>query len=376
MLSTEGLNDAVSYVTGWNGYNYVRFEKGQPIVGIDTTAPAKKSLTLVENTVSYRALLEHGVSRTHAEEVINAVDEAFVGWALHRKDQYIKKGTKFNIPYTVEYLQKGLRVFVHLGKRGLIGSGRSSRVTKTIELYTGACFAHKKPNKEFKERVSIDHEYALVSQFKGCSNVIQSICKLQHGILFEYMNAGDLSVFDVQGTHEAERQLIIHQMATGVSQIHQQGLVHRDLRPNNFLCHKTANGKFTVKICDFELAVANDTKNARHDGVAQFFTMSHLRAQKSMLYEGRDTYVPTFSDDLHSLAVTIYKITTGTLPHFCQKLERMYSAPTLTQEKFQQEMDSLADDMRKFTIEHPVSNPLHCLSRDILEATARTGIPN
>ena len=92
---------------------------------------------------------------------------------------------------------------------------------------------------------------------------------------------------------------IILQAARALEYLHQQGLVHRDVKPGNLLVTR-AN---TVKLCDLGFAVAAG-KDASHSGTVQYL------APEQAIGESRlDTRA-----DIYALGVTLFQLTMGKLP--------------------------------------------------------------
>jgi len=59
---------------------------------------------------------------------------------------------------------------------------------------------------------------------------------------------------EVDGINKIDVQNIVHQMLSAVEYIHQQGLMHRDLKPDNVFLSFTNDKDMTVKVGDFGLA--------------------------------------------------------------------------------------------------------------------------
>ncbi|ORY99336.1 kinase-like domain-containing protein [Syncephalastrum racemosum] len=80
-------------------------------------------------------------------------------------------------------------------------------------------------------------------------------------LVMEYMNGGNLYQF-IRGRREAHRIIehhevrhIMRQILQALAHIHEQGIFHRDMKPENLLIGKSAaNGPITIKLADFGLA--------------------------------------------------------------------------------------------------------------------------
>lgn len=102
---------------------------------------------------------------------------------------------------------------------------------------------------------------------------------------------------------------IIMQTAKGLHYAHQQGLVHRDVKPENILV--CADG--TVKILDFGLAMIDD--NDEEFSMAMIFGQNRLGTADYISPEQYlDSYKVDARADLYSLGCTFYFALTGKVP--------------------------------------------------------------
>ncbi|MCX7041270.1 MAG: protein kinase [Gammaproteobacteria bacterium] len=104
-------------------------------------------------------------------------------------------------------------------------------------------------------------------------------------------------------SHTALR--IVHDIAGALDYAHAQGLVHRDVKPDNIL--RRANG--SCLLSDFGIARAMDsdaalTREGTSIGTPQYMSPEQLRGEK---IDGRS--------DLYSLGVVLYQLLTGELPY-------------------------------------------------------------
>jgi eukaryotic-like serine/threonine-protein kinase len=71
------------------------------------------------------------------------------------------------------------------------------------------------------------------------------------GIVQEYISGNDLTSFAEKGSISLNEYLkVLYQIASGISDIHAQGLIHRDVKPNNMKVDQSN----IIKIFDFGLA--------------------------------------------------------------------------------------------------------------------------
>lgn len=104
---------------------------------------------------------------------------------------------------------------------------------------------------------------------------------------------------------EEEAIRIIVQVAHGLHRAHRQGLIHRDVKPDNIMV--TTEGK--AKLLDLGLAKASDegadlTRTGRGLGTPDFMAPEQFRNAKNA----------SIRCDVYSLAATLYNMVTGKIP--------------------------------------------------------------
>ena len=96
---------------------------------------------------------------------------------------------------------------------------------------------------------------------------------------------------------------IMKQLASGVSAAHENGIIHRDIKPQNILMK--ADG--TAKITDFGIAVANGAVSLTHHNAVM--GSAHYLAPESA--QGR---TPNAQVDIYSLGIVFYELLSGEVP--------------------------------------------------------------
>ncbi len=123
-------------------------------------------------------------------------------------------------------------------------------------------------------------------------------------------------------------ELILEQIARGLSYAHQNGVIHRDIKPANILI--TPQG--VVKIADFGLATVKSLPSVTMQGAVvgtPAFMAPELIAKKP----------PTPASDVFSLGVTLYQMVTQTSPfegeHLADTIQRVlkHQPPPLGQQR-------------------------------------------
>ncbi len=104
---------------------------------------------------------------------------------------------------------------------------------------------------------------------------------------------------------ETEAVRLIGQVCDGLQRAHKQGLVHRDVKPDNILVNQEGVAKLTdmglVKEVEGEL---NLTRTGRGLGTPHFMAPEQFRNAKTVDVRG----------DIYSLGATLYAMVTGTIP--------------------------------------------------------------
>ncbi|MFM9905540.1 MAG: serine/threonine protein kinase [Pyrinomonadaceae bacterium] len=119
-------------------------------------------------------------------------------------------------------------------------------------------------------------------------------------LISEYTDA--LSVQDILSIHgrfhPARAARIIRQAAAALSEAHQEGIIHRDIRPENLVLAVSDTDTEQVKLANF--GASSGAPNSQNAGY-----------KAPEVLDGR---VPTIASDIYSLAVVAYEMLTGDLP--------------------------------------------------------------
>lgn len=124
-------------------------------------------------------------------------------------------------------------------------------------------------------------------------------------LVMEYVKGSTLKEYYRRGANRSleESINIIFQCAKALDYAHNNGIIHRDIKPNNILISE--NGE--AKITDFGIAIVEGYPNANKPGSftgSVFYTPPELLREEPM----------TAQSDIFSLGVVMYEILTGTKP--------------------------------------------------------------
>jgi serine/threonine protein kinase len=195
-----------------------------------------------------------------------------------------------------------------------LGTGGHSTVYEAIQ------------REPFQRPVAVKVYYAssTSSDSLGELREIQALTRLQHPGICQVLDAGvtpwqqpflalELIVGSPLDRHIAEQNLGFDQrlsLVTEVAEIigvaHSQGVVHRDLKPQNILVH-AASGR--VKLIDFSIAgISDPTATARVSSTAAGYG---TRSYQSPEQAGLIRYPVDHRSDLYSLGCVLFEVLTG-----------------------------------------------------------------
>ena len=99
---------------------------------------------------------------------------------------------------------------------------------------------------------------------------------------------------------------LARQVCKGLHDAHEQGFVHRDVKPDNIVLGRARDGREQIKLVDFGLATLRGNRRSRSRGGTPAY-MSPEQAQ------GLPTEIRS---DIYSFGASLYELSTGTLPFF------------------------------------------------------------
>ncbi|KAF0910182.1 hypothetical protein E2562_001393 [Oryza meyeriana var. granulata] len=259
-----------------------------------------------------------------------------------RRSKVEKERRKKNYDPDVFFKVNG-KLYQKLGK---IGSGGSSEVHKVIsaECTIYALKKIKLKGRDYPTAYGFCQEIEYLNKLKGKSNIIQLIdyevtdkSLLQYGSLsprdgrikddhyiYMVLEYGEIDLANMVAQEWKERntsnmkidenwlRFYWQQMLKAVNTIHEERIVHSDLKPANFLLVRGA-----LKLIDFGIAKAimNDTTNIQRD--SQIGTLNYMSPEAFMCNEqdsGGNIIKCGRPSDIWSLGCILYQMVYGKTP--------------------------------------------------------------
>src|ERR1041385_5495038 len=168
---------------------------------------------------------------------------------------------------------------------------------------------------------SLQNSY-VVQKFK---QEVEALSRIDHPSVVGVLDAGELddgksyivmqyvsgltlrSQIPNEGMNLERAALILKQVGAALDYVHEKGIFHRDLKPDNIMLQQLKSGTEFVKVVDFGIAkvkdsvVAPSTADNVTIGTAQYMSPEHLRGGESI----------TAASDVYSMAVIAYEMVTG-----------------------------------------------------------------
>ena len=230
----------------------------------------------------------------------------------------------------------------------LIGQGAFGKVNLGLNILTGRIVAVKSFDKNNTKLTGdnmkkILYETDLMKKLNhpNITKILEMFEDEKYFmIIMEYINGGNLFSFVKKRRKLSEKtaKFLFRQIILGIKYIHEQNIVHRDIKLENLLIDLNNN----VKICDFGIGRKIKNKNQLlHDqcGTLMYMAPEILLSSKEKGYEG-------FPVDIWSSGISLYIMLSGTLP-FNYKNKKKDEDDDEADSENEEEEDSFSDDNSK-----------------------------
>ena len=205
----------------------------------------------------------------------------------------------------------------------LLGKGSFGKVYLGLQRLTNRLVAIKCLEKAHMKDDSVKRkilsEVKILKAVLGHPNIVKllEVFENKKYVFFvtEYASNGDLLklIKNTNKVPEHDAKYMFFQIAMGLRYIHQQGIIHRDIKPDNILIDESNR----CKICDFGVSRHIDPKEKINE---QCGTPAYLAPEiiKDEGYKG-------FGVDIWSLGVLLYCLLTGHMPFKASTIEELHN---------------------------------------------------
>ncbi len=166
------------------------------------------------------------------------------------------------------------------------------------EFQTDAAFV-RRFEQEAQAVLNLSHEHIVRSYDVGTEGDL-------HYIVLEYVDGSTLKeCIRAQGRFLPRSAInLATQVLDALSHAHEQGIIHRDVKPQNIII----NARGHAKLADFGIARNADSSTITYAGSMVMGSVHYISPEQA---KGRQV---TVESDIYSMGVTLYEMVTGRLP--------------------------------------------------------------
>jgi serine/threonine protein kinase len=188
--------------------------------------------------------------------------------------------------------------------------GRLAVALKIISPENGlSTTLHDLLRSEYNKTFSLTHQYLLVPRHydvcEGCPYIVMPICE-----------RGSLEDSLIRKQHFSERELclILFQMAKALSYLHENGILHNDVKPANILIADY----HTFQLADFGISTQMRNTLTRNTVAKNNLSSDNVMIGRTIAYSAPELFgetpISTSQTDVFALGVSIYEIATHQTP--------------------------------------------------------------
>lgn len=242
-------------------------------------------------------------------------DETQLVFVLEKEDMEIEEGT-FHAKYDIS--------------SEILGSGAFATVHKCVHRETGEVLAVKKIGKsKLKNNVAVQREISILREIKN-PGVVQMKDHFEdsecHYLVMELMENGDLMDFvsEYGPIPEFVAREILKQVLEAVRDVHDLGISHRDIKPDNILIYQ--DDPVIVKVSDFGLAKLSQGSFLKTFCGTMAYIAPEILLAKEKRKVDKDSPQACYSNlvDMWSIGCLCYVLITGYLPFEGSTQEAMH----------------------------------------------------
>ncbi|XLS29599.1 serine/threonine-protein kinase [Flavobacteriaceae bacterium M23B6Z8] len=134
-------------------------------------------------------------------------------------------------------------------------------------------------------------------------------------LVMEYAGEGTLSDLLKKGINPEDSKRIIKELISAISYLHEQGVIHRDLKPGNILFSKDRNLRLVSKVTDFGISRDILSDKTIEQSITEGVGTSHYMAPEQF-FKKKFGWNGEISNrtDIWAVGIILYKLLTGKFP--------------------------------------------------------------
>ncbi|MEQ1825617.1 MAG: serine/threonine-protein kinase [Pirellula sp.] len=208
---------------------------------------------------------------------------------------------------------------------GPLGSGGMGQVFRAEHRLMGRQVAIKflkdSSLKDPSSKLRFEREVRTISKLNHANIVSAYDAREEAGMLFlvtELIDGEDLSnlVRRKGPLKPKDAMYYVWQAAKGLKYAHEQGIIHRDVKPSNLLLEK----KKTVKVLDLGLARLMEAEHPTNSNQQAITSTTHIVGTAAFMSpeQAKTPYAVDERSDIYSLGCTLYFLMTGKPPYIAK----------------------------------------------------------
>jgi len=203
--------------------------------------------------------------------------------------------------YTIEeVLHRGRRTVVYRGRR--VSDGKPVVIKTPMSSAPGV-----------QDRHRFEQEFEILKAFDSCRIIVAHELILGSSVCAIILESLSGSLRDAVGEQKLGLGVFLHvalEVAKGLAEVHSQGLIHKDIQPDNLLLEGVLGLEGRCVLAGFSRATQSDVDSAvlRPDEIDG--TLAYMSPEQT----GRMNRSVDYRSDFYSLGVTFYELLSGQVP--------------------------------------------------------------
>lgn len=214
-----------------------------------------------------------------------------------------------------------------------IGVGGMGSVWEALKLPQGRRVAVKSLHDHFVEEAELTERFlrearaALESRYSGhIIEVLDVVNKRGQSpyLVMEYLEGEDLyQIRERESALDITRAVdLIIQSCEAVDEVHRQGIIHRDIKPDNLFVTRLKDGSEWIKLLDFGVAKFSPNAPGKGYSLTKFGhtlgTPDYMAPEQAM-----GTGKIDYRVDIYSMGVVLYHLLAGRLPYISEDIQEL-----------------------------------------------------